>query len=122
METVTYKGNVYQIGKLYHFSDTNDGFKYTKILSSIRKGEDRYHFTDDEGGVWRRIEVIDSSEFGTETPAPIKLIDGAAYMFDHLNYKNEIGLYCASDKDITSSRLCHKVVNCTNIRLMMVKP
>ena len=122
METVEYSGKVYEIGKLYMFKDSGCDHHELGELNGIIKDSVKYPFVMEGGGEWEIVvEVPSYGELGSITAAPIDLIDGNAYMFDHLTYKNEIGVYCKSDKDLTSVRLCHRVVDCTNIREMMVK-
>ena len=117
IKTVTHKGNVYQIGKHYAFSD--DGKEWVlDILEGF--DEEDAHPCRGELEIWRLIRIMEPSELGTITPVPIELIDGAAYMFDY-RQDSRIGIY---------ERLALRFINvdgftllkvCTNIRLMTVE-
>ena len=77
METINYKGNTYQIGALYDFSD--NGFDwFTCELGNINRLS-KYVFETSRGD-YSEIKALDS-EIGTITPTPIDLIDGKAYQF-----------------------------------------
>ena len=79
--TVEYKGNIYEIGKYYRFSN-NKSYWTVELLDSISGGggliasngssqKDHYDYISEVG------------EIGTITKAPIKLVDGADYQFDY---------------------------------------
>jgi hypothetical protein len=117
--TVTHDGKVYQIGKQYSFSD--DGSNWTiSSLKSISYASD-FPFRSDFS--WRLIKEFESSDVGTITPAPIELIDGAAYMFDYGNFKirDGIGIYEQSSSRFIQLDGFTLSSYCTNIRLMTVE-
>jgi hypothetical protein len=118
VKTVTYEGKVYQIDKLYTF--TND--RNHKITRRLKSGKSNAEFPlcDHAGGSWRHIEAIESSELGTITPAPIELVNGNAYMFDYGCIGNRVGVY-HKEADRFYFAAAHVPVSaCTNIRLMIV--
>lgn len=81
-ETDEFGGMVYEIGKVYEFSDNIDGGCWIAgVLESINHG-DTFHFTVAGCEAYKHCRSLPSSCFGTITPAPVKLIDGEAYMFD----------------------------------------
>jgi hypothetical protein len=91
--TVTYEGNVYEIGKSYLFSDTGSTWA-VDVLMAINEPHD-FKFIGSDCN-WRKCKSAVLGELGTITPAPIELINGAAYIFN-CNGKNGIsGIY---DKD-----------------------
>ena len=116
-ETVIYKGNIYELKKEYRFSDGGTGW-VTGALNSI-DCESTFPFRSDNR--WKLIKVYNPAEFGTITPVPVKLDDGAAYMFDYMISDNEIagvsGIY-----DEGSNRFYYQgggfmcIDQCTNIR------
>jgi hypothetical protein len=117
IKTVTHEGKVYQIGKLYAFSDDKGVDPLIDRLSSISN-----LYNDDEGNGWKYIKAIAPSKIGTITPAPIELIDGAAYMFDYEGRKvDRIGIYLEHDNHFVFPIGSIHTTNCTNIRLMTVE-
>jgi hypothetical protein len=117
--TVTHDGNIYQIGKQYSFSD--DGSNWTtSSLKSISYASD---FPFRSGFSWRLIKEFESSDVGTITPAPIELVDGAAYMFNYANFKirDGIGIYEQSSSRFIQLDGFTLSSYCTNIRLMTVE-
>ena len=116
-ETVEYKGNVYEIGQNYLFSDGGECWTYAK-LKWIRP-DDSFPFVNSGGGRYSLIKKVDASQdLGTITPVPIKLIDGSAYMFDYEG-ETSCGIY-------DGGRFYYKAgwtsaANCTNIRRMLVE-
>jgi hypothetical protein len=118
IKTVTYEGKVYQIGKLYAFSDDKGVDPLIDRLSSISN-----LYNDDEGNGWKYIKAIAPSKIGTITPAPIELVNGAAYMFNSHedNLLDAIGVYSESHNTLTTFKNLCAVFDCTNIRLMTVE-
>ena len=91
-ETVEYDGMVYEIGKYYIFtSDAKNAGVYDK-LNSINSLNETYKFKSGSGVNWKVIKEVDQSTVGTITPAPVKLIDGATYMFE-LDECKRIGIW-----------------------------
>tara|TARA_R110000764_G_scaffold67912_1_gene141017 strand:- start:1986 stop:2522 length:537 start_codon:yes stop_codon:yes gene_type:complete len=115
IKTVTHEGKVYQIGGVYEFSD--EGIEWRlDLLTSIDDLED-LPFKGKSFG-WELIRES-KSKIGTITPAPIKLVDSAAYTymfggFDMIGiYKKSVDRFIRNDGFTSAS--C-----CTNIRLMTV--
>jgi hypothetical protein len=122
IKTVTHEGKVYQIGQDYLFSDTKGTWVYSKLLGI--KSDDISPFKT-YILCWKFIkDMPPSEEFGTITPAPIELIDGAAYMFDEqapYSNKNCIGIYEKHGNKFHLKNYATLVKVCTNIRLMTVE-
>ena len=116
-----HEGNIYEFDQDYLFS--NDNFNWTYgALVDLDGGQDFVFCTFDRQ--WLYIKEVPASEnIGTITPAPVELVDGAAYMFDWIErpMKNSVGVY-----DLNSQRFYfvsgHILSSyCTNIRLMTVE-
>jgi hypothetical protein len=121
IKTVTHQGQVLKISKLYAFSNDHE-HNCERRLKSVDKSNTKYPFDDHAGVSWRYIKAIDSSELGTITPAPIELVDGAAYMFDYEGRKaDRIGIYLKHDNHFVFPIGSIHTTNCTNIRLMTVE-
>ena len=115
--TAIHEGNIYELNKEYLFGDGGSRW-VTGVLKSINC-ESSYPFRS--GSKWKLIKTLDPAEFGTITPVPVKLDDGAAYMFDYMISDNEIagvsGIY-----DEGSNRFYYQgggfmcIDQCTNIR------
>jgi hypothetical protein len=121
IKTVTYDGQVYQIGKSYLFSMSGVTWTYDKLKDV--NGEYKNYFGT-PSKEWRYIKELPASEgMGTITPAPIELVDGAAYMFD--SHKNNlldaIGVYSKVHNTLTTFKNLCAAFDCTNIRLMTVE-
>jgi hypothetical protein len=118
IKTVTHDGKVYQLGKHYLFSD--DGSNWT--ISSLKSISYASDFPFRSGFSWRLIKEFESSDVGTITPAPIELVDGAAYMFDFQGRKvDRIGIYHKEVNHFIFPIGHTHVTNCTNIRPMTVE-
>jgi hypothetical protein len=117
-KTVTHKGNVYEIGKYYLFSDDGISLILGK-LTKVKKADWPFH-TDNNDIFMYAHEVSTLKDTGTITPAPIELIDGNAYMFDYE------GVSCTGVYDAISGRFYFTIgrhilaSRCTNIRPMTV--
>ena len=114
-ETVTYKGNVYQIGGVYEFSDDGVDWVVNKLMGVLVSGDLPF---DTKKFGWKLIREVNYT-IGTITPAPVELIDGAAYMFDYKDVAS-IGLYEASTLRFIQVNGFTCSSRCTNIRLMTV--
>ena len=121
IKTATHEGNVYEIGKLYAFSDEGKEWEYD-ILVGFHEG--RLHSFIGEIDAWQLIRAIEPSGLGTIAPASMELIDGAAYMFDYQEFNHPIwqgvGLYEEGDSSFFMVGQSYDLENCTNIRLMTV--
>jgi hypothetical protein len=114
---VTDRGNIYQIGKYYLFTDNGKKFTLAK-LTHIGKGD--HPFLTNEKDFFRYMyEVSTLEDTGTITPAPIDLIDGNAYMFD-FREATYTGICCYKTEQFLTleSRILYSY--CTNIRPMTV--
>ena len=126
IKTVTHEGKVYQIGQDYLFSDDRQSFFYGK-LHKINSSSHRPFLLF--GDTHRNInycfikEVPASERMGTITPAPIELVDGAAYMFNSIedNLLDAIGVYSKVHNTLTTFKNLCAAFDCTNIRLMTVE-
>jgi hypothetical protein len=119
--TATHEGQVYQLGQGYLFSMSGITWAYDRLLD-IDGGYSKPFCTQSKE--WRHIkEVPASKNMGTITPAPIELIDGAAYMFDYGNFKirDGIGIYEQSSSRFIQLDGFTLSSYCTNIRLMTVE-
>jgi len=118
VETVTVDGMVYEIGKLYEFSDTDTN---RSEIGELTAAEDdictRLKFRSRYGNKeewFHKCEPI-SHKNGTITPAPVELIDGKAYQFDYSDEGSAAGFY---DKEKDSFRILSIEMEseyCTNI-------
>jgi hypothetical protein len=118
IKTVTHEGQVYQIGKEYLFSMSGVTWFYDKLID-IDGGYPKPFCTKSKE--WRYIKEVPASEnMGTITPAPIELVDGAAYMFD-INGFVALGFYREDRKSFFScgNKVCG-LAEATDIRLMTV--
>ena len=120
-ETVTYKGNVYQIGKHYLFGSYRQMHKLLSIDSSSMHP---FRVIIDEEGVedgYSRISLV-NVEAGTITPVPVELVDGGAYSFTvRSNSKCRVGIYQSSRHIFNISQgQWFDFEEVTNIRLMTV--
>jgi hypothetical protein len=119
IKTVTHEGQVYQLNKDYFFGN------YKKTLKLMRIDiASAYPFKVYENGSENGYERIylGSAEFGTITPAPIELIDGAAYMFNCDSDVDVIGLFSkGGGLFVKNNGAAFNACFCTNIRLMTVE-
>ncbi|MFT6988196.1 MAG: hypothetical protein ACJASL_000156 [Paraglaciecola sp.] len=119
IKTVTHEGQVYQIGKPYLFSFSGATWFYDKLINIDAIFNLKPFGT--KSGEWSYIKEVPASEsMGTITPAPIELVDGAAYMFD-INGVVALGFYREDRKSFFScgNKVCG-LAEATDIRLMTV--
>ena len=120
-KTVTHDGQVYQIGKAYLFLSTNGRLEFgclTKV-NSASQFPFINHLTED----FSSIECVPEFRggFGTITPAPRELDNGAAYMFDCDTDVSVMGIFCKrGGLFLVNDGACFNACFCTNIRLMTV--
>lgn len=82
-KTGEFGGMVYEIGKVYEFSDNADGGCWiVGVLESINHGN-TFHFTVAGCEGYKHCRSLPSSCFGTITPQSVKLIDGEVYSFNN---------------------------------------
>lgn len=108
--TVEYKGNVYEIGKRYEFSDCGDDW-YGIELECFIDGQYPCKSTCNS---YKQIRAIEPSSIGTITKAPVKLIDGEAYQFDYDGSK-ALGYFNKEKGDFTAFNDHLAMKYCTNI-------
>jgi hypothetical protein len=116
-----HEGNTYEFGQDYLFSDNKVHWTYG-ALTDLDSGFDRVFCTVDKE--WLYIKEVPASEnMGTITPAPIELVDGAAYMFDLAT--QWVGFYVKERNSFFSGRSSGNklagVSECKNIRRMTVE-
>ena len=125
IKTVTYEGNVYDLEGIYLANDIGSGegnlWTTMRLISINPKSTHPFRVSDREG--WKYITVIRSPQtFGTITPAPIELVDGAAYMFDAKFIRNAVGIYHkSSHKMYFTEGMCAEAEWLQNVRLMTVE-
>lgn len=88
-ETVTVDGMVYEIGKLYEFSDDGSNWFQDSLKCRYAAG-DEFKFASliSYWAMCRECKL----EFGAITPAPVELVDGEVYHFE-LNCDLWVGFY-----------------------------
>jgi hypothetical protein len=119
VKTETYKGNTYQVGKDYLFSDFNVVWVHSQLTglasnnsSPFKAGDFSFQFIK---------EVPASENIGTITPAPVPLIHGKAYTFDCDNHSDVIGLFSkGGGLFLIHDGAVFNACFCTNIRPMAV--
>jgi hypothetical protein len=113
-----HEGNVYEFGQDYLFSNNQVHWTYG-ALSDLDGGQDRVFCTSDKE--WLYIKEVPASEnMGKITPAPVELVDGAAYMFDY-KCASYIGIYASPPHRFILVDGFTLSSYCTNIRLMTVE-
>jgi hypothetical protein len=118
IKTVTHEGKVYQIGGVYEFSDAGKDWTVDELLSV---GDSSIFPFNARQYEWELIREVNCT-IGTITPAPVELVDGAAYTFDyHKNRKSSIGVYSKFHNTFLTVGHDYFVFDCTNIRLMTVE-
>ncbi len=118
IKTVTHEGQVYQIGGVYEFSDEGI-YWYVDSLISI-DGSKKHPV---KGGCWEWKLIKESKrKIGTITPAPVELVDGAAYTFDGRGCnRHHAGIYDERQGIFSISQgQWVDLESATNIRLMTV--
>jgi hypothetical protein len=117
----THLGKVYQIDQEYLFSNDGTHLVYGRLKAICPKSS--YPFEAHDGFLCKYIGLIqDCKDQGTITPAPIELIDGAAYMFDCDDHSNVIGLFIkGGGLFLIHDGAVFNALACTNIRLMTVE-
>jgi hypothetical protein len=119
IKTVTHEGKVYQIGKIYLVDDGGD-FWLPLVLRAIETGSSHPFRGRHVGYKLCKEALLDA--VGTITPAPIELVDGAAYMFDSIEDKDFLGIYAKStDRLYYANGRYSNAEQCTSIRLMTVE-
>jgi hypothetical protein len=114
-----HEGHFYEFGQDYLFSNNELHWTYA-ALSDLDGGQDRVFCTSDKE--WRHIKEVPASEnMGKITPAPIELVDGAAYMFDSFCGDNLQGTFNEDKARLIQSDSWEHIKDCTNIRLMTVE-
>ncbi len=106
MNTITHKGNIYQIGRSYEFSSDGDIWELG-VLDDYTE-DDILPFRSNTGNHlqlrWFQMIRLQQVPVGTITEAPIELIDGECYQFDHIDAiwdKPVKGIYCEESNSFT---------------------
>jgi hypothetical protein len=121
IKTVTYEGKVYQINKYYLFSDDGINVVLGRLIHINRASD--HPFNTCQSDLFRYAKEVSCLEsVGTITPAPIELVDGAAYMFDCDSDVDVIGLFSkGGGLFVKNNGAAFNACFCTNIRLMTVE-
>ena len=117
-KTLVHEGKVYEIGKLYEFSDCPSR-KFLRRLESVVNGS--YPYGDDEACHWMCIKEIGASELGKIKDVPVELIDRAVYMFDFKERSNLLGTHGIHNNCFYNLDQYYPAGECTNIRKMVVE-
>ncbi len=83
MNTITHKGNIYQIGRSYEFSSDGDMWELG-VLDDYTE-DVIFPFRSNTGNQLRWFQMIRLQQVpvGTITEAPVELVDGEYYQFDY---------------------------------------
>lgn len=105
-------GMVYEIGKIYEFSNSGD-FWVASALDSIAY-QDRFKFKSSRLK-WKMCREV-RGELGKIKPEPVELVDGEAYIF-YISDRKFVGFYNAANKMFGFSTNSNFVdaSECTNI-------
>ena len=126
IKTEECQGQVYEIGQSYLFSDGGDYWHCLRLKRIVKGYPTRFEtwVTPTKFTVFDFIDELPASEnIGTITPAPIELVDGAAYMF--CLETTWVGFYRVSrksffDRLVGGNKICG-LAEVTNIRPMTVE-
>jgi hypothetical protein len=120
IKTVTHEGKVYQIDQDYLFSVRGTTWVYEKLIGIDYSYSKNFCTASNE---WLYIKEVPASEnMGTITPAPIELVDGAAYMFNCDTDVDVIALFSkGGGLFVKNNGAAFNACFCTNIRLMTVE-
>jgi hypothetical protein len=94
MKTVTYEGKEYQIGALYEFSNDEEHWVGSGLVS-VNSEEGRPFFS--RLNCYHCIREIQNPNIGTIKDASVELIDGKAYQFEYCGEKT-LAYYSDDDK------------------------
>jgi hypothetical protein len=122
IKTETYKSQVYQIDRPYLFLNTNKKWEFG-YLTNI-DSTSQFPFINHASENFSSIKCVPEFRcgMGTITPAPIELVNGAAYMFDCDDHSNVIGLFIkGGGLFLIHDGAVFNASACTNIRLMTVE-
>ncbi len=90
MKTVEHKGNVYQIGAVYEFSDNKEDWELDTLTGvDLESTNYIYEGTRDKCRYIRECQA----PIGTITEAPVDLVDGECYQFDYYAGDTFRGVY-----------------------------
>ena len=120
VKTVTHEGTIYQIGKAYLVDDGDNNWILIVLRSVVSSSS--LPFRSSLMG-YRACKNAPADSVGTITPAPIDLVDGAAYMFDCDTDASVsvMGIFCKrGGLFLVNDGACFNACFCTNIRPMTV--
>lgn len=115
MKTVTHEGKEYQIGALYEFSNDEEHWVGSGLVS-VNSEEGRPFFS--RLNCYHCIREIQNPNIGTIKDAPVELIDGKAYQFVHNGIRQMGEAHKNNDEAWMLSVKCfcsYKACDCTNI-------
>ena len=111
MKTITVKGKVYEVGKLYKFSDSNSNWYVERLIRICDRGFFvAYCEGSNEESSWRVCRVI-TEGLGTIKDAPIELERGEWYMCSDSNGVKRVGYF---DGAVMTDGLNHFGDSCLN--------
>ena len=126
IKTEECQGQVYEIGQSYLFSDGGDYWHCLRLKRIVKGYPTRFEtwVTPTKFTVFDFIDELPASEnIGTITPAPIELVDRAAYMFDYheSTLLDVIGLYEEKTNQFCCNGWSIILAHCSIIRPMTVE-
>ena len=114
IKTAVHDGHVWQIGKMYDFSDDGSIWVPSNLVEinsakSMPFGAKNCN--------WKYIRAIDAADLGTATPAPVVLVDGAPYIYIYIygNGNKMVGFYSKQTNELGGLA----ITNCSNIRRLL---
>ena len=117
IKTVEHDGKGLQIGQRYDFSDDGKSwFEFT--FDGLTDNPARPYGADCNG--WKLIRLINPSELGTITEAPLGLVHGAAYSFEY-DGTSYVGLYSKVRNAFISLDGHSDLANVTKIKRLTVE-
>ena len=120
VKTVTHEGTIYQIGKAYLVDDGDNNWILIVLRSVVSSSS--LPFRSSLMG-YRACKEAPADSVGTITPAPIDLVNGAAYMFE-VGGSKFLGFYKESQEaffdNVEGGDGIAHLSDCTNIRPMAV--
>jgi len=121
IEEVTYKGMIYQMGKLYACHRTGR-IGTLKSLDTIQDYPFVISYREENSTTTIPcLALVKACEAGTITEAPIKLIDGKAYQFNVEFVGTVCGVYYKGNHELNGSEGNYEPEFCANIKLLEVK-
>ena len=117
LDTVEYKGKVYQIGAVYEFSVAGVYWYRLELVGIDEPSECPF---ESGGGNYALIREL-KAPVGTITDVPVKLADGKAYIFDHKDKGLSEGIYDDNGECFWVKCTPCQISHCTNIKPLTVE-